>query len=149
MTPIPRLADTILLADDEPYNLGWLVEFIVSKGLKVVNARTVDEAIDSMSKHKYRAVVADLSIPVHDLSLVAPASPQERYPGLAIADIARTRGHLDRQVIIYSVHDDDIVRAESKRLGCTYLLKGRPRQFKEELVSVLSFDPLNQQQKQL
>ena len=68
----------------------------------------------------------------------------EKYPGLTVADYARQRGHLGRQVIVYSVHDDDAVRAEVVRLGSTYLMKGRPRQFKRELEDVLSYDPLAQ-----
>jgi len=46
--------------------------------------------------------------------------------------------------IVYSVHDDDAVKRETKRIRCTYLMKGRPRQFKEELKQVLSYDPLSE-----
>lgn len=144
MSPLPRHTDTILLADDEPYNLGWLVEFLQSRSFKVAQVRTVDEAVDALRQARYRAVIADLSIPVHDASLVSAPSLQSKYPGLVIANIARTSGHLNRQVVIYSVHDDDAVRSEATRLGCTYLRKGRPREFKEELVDILSYDPLNQ-----
>ena len=145
MTELPRKADTILLADDEPYNLQWIQEYLATKTFQVTVVTNVDLAVAALQASRFRAVIADLSIPFRNpYQVLGHAEPlHTKYPGLVIAEYARTRGHLDRQVIVYSVHDDDLVRAYSARIGATYLLKGRPRQFKDELDSVLSYDPLS------
>ena len=147
VTELPRLARTILLADDEPYNLEWLVEFLSSQGYQVRTAVTVDAALKDLQKNRFRAVIADLSIPPGGARL--PRSTTEplygRYPGMTIAEYARSRGHLDRQVIVYSVHDDQEAREEAARIRCTYVNKGRPREMKRELLSVLDYDPLAHQ----
>ena len=44
-------------------------------------------------------------------------------------------------VVIYSVHREPEVTQEVGKLGCTYIRKGRPKEIKEELLRVLSFDP--------
>jgi hypothetical protein len=44
-------------------------------------------------------------------------------------------------VIIYCVHRDPAVTDEAKRLGCTYIIKGRPKEIKRELDDVVSYDP--------
>lgn len=139
-----RKADTILIADDEPYNLQWVVEFLESLGYKTKIAESVDDAIREIKQTTYRAVIADLSIPLlPPQSLLEGADPlYKRYPGLLVAASARSYGHTDRQVIVYSVHNDPMVKFEADRLRVTYLLKGRPRTMKEELRDVLSYDPL-------
>ena len=43
--------------------------------------------------------------------------------------------------MIYSVHREEAVEVEATKLGCTYIRKGRPREMKEELLDVLSYDP--------
>lgn len=145
MSELPRKLTTVLLVDDEPHNLQWVVEFLERSGYFVEVATRVDAALDALQKHRYRMVVADLSIPTGDAELPRTVTKPVYaiYPGLTVAEYARTHGHLDRQVIVYSVHDDDAVRREAKRIRCTYLMKGRPRQFKEELSEVLSYDPLS------
>ena len=144
MTAVPRKPNTILLADDEPYNLQWVIEYLKRQRFVVVTAESVDKAIEKLQEIQFRLVIADLSIPLlAPQSLLADKSAIfQQYPGLLIADYARNHGHLGRQVIVYSVHDDAGVKAQATSLGCTFLLKGRPRQFKDELDDVLSYDPL-------
>jgi CheY-like chemotaxis protein len=144
MSPLPRKPQTILLADDEPYNLGWVAEFLESKGYRMEMVDTVDRALERLHAVQFRAVIADLGIPmISGYQALKGRDPLfAKYPGLMIADYARNHGHLDRQVIVYSVHDDALVAAVTARIGCTYLLKGRPRHFKDELEEVLAYDPL-------
>lgn len=144
MTTIPRLADTILIADDEAYNLQWVVEFLESLKYKVVVAENVDVAILLIQQSTYRAVIADLNIPLlPPQSLLTGRDPIfKQYSGLLVADYARNHNHTGRQVVVYSVHDDPQVRSLTDKLGVTYLLKGRPRILKGEIKEVLSFDPL-------
>lgn len=143
MKELPRKADTILIADDEPYNLQFIMDYLESLKYKTVIADNVDEAILRLQESRYRAVIADLSIPIlPPRSLLTDRAPLfEKYPGLLVADYARNHNHTDRQVLVYSVHDDMQVRELTKRLGIVYLLKGRPRILKDEIKDVLSYDP--------
>ena len=50
MTALPRKTDTILLADDEPYNLQWVVEFLEDKDYKVSVVDNVDFAIRQLQR---------------------------------------------------------------------------------------------------
>jgi CheY-like chemotaxis protein len=141
---LSRKEDTILLADDEPYNLQFIVDFLASLNYETVIADNVDKAILRMQEHRFRAVIADLSIPLlPPQSLLKDRDPLfQKYPGLLVADYARNHNHTGRQVIVYSVHDDAQVRELAGKLGLTYLLKGRPRIMKQEIKEVLSYDPL-------
>jgi CheY-like chemotaxis protein len=144
MKDLPRRERTILIADDEPYNLQWVLEYLESLKYETVLADNVDKAIQCLQESRFRAVIADLSIPLlPPKSLLSGKDPLfQRYPGLLVAEYARNHNHTGKQVVVYSVHDDAQVREWSGRFGVTYLLKGRPRLFKEEIRDVLSFDPL-------
>ena len=132
------------MLDDEIYNLTWMMDFFYSKGLDIIPASTANDAIEIINSEIYRAAVIDLNVPLLPPLDTAAAEYGEtyvRYPGLFVARQARNRGYRDRQVVIYSVHRDEAVMREAKMLGCTYILKGRPKEIKEELNAVLEFDP--------
>lgn len=139
MNLLPLKSDTILLADDEPYNLQWVVDWLDSLKYKVVIAETVDAGIRFLETARFRTVIADLSIPLDSpqLTLDGKSPLYLTYPGLVLADFARNHDHTARQVLVYSVHDDLLVRAYSEKFGFTYLLKGRPRSLKQEIEAVL------------
>lgn len=140
-TTVPN---TILMLDDEIYNLTWMMDFFYSKGLDIIPASTANDAIEIINSEIYRAAVIDLNVPLLPPLDTAAAEYGEtyvRYPGLFVARQARNRGYRDRQVVIYSVNRDEAVMREAKMLGCTYILKGRPKEIKEELNAVLEFDP--------
>ncbi len=145
MNSLFRKENTILLADDEPYNLVFVLDFLEAQGFRVVVADNVDKALLRLQENRFRAIIADLSIPYLSPQVQPTGLDQayQSYPGLIVADYARNHGHTGRQVIVYSVHDDAHVREITDSLGATYLLKGRPRQFKDEINDVLSFDPLS------
>ena len=136
--------DTVVLVDDEMHHLTWMVDYFYSQKLKVIPIDNANDAVAELEKDVYRAAIIDLNIPL--LSPLVEAAEKlgvvyVRYPGLYVAKRARNLGYRDRQVIIYSVHRDPEVLEEVKRLRCTYILKGRPKEIKQELMSVLSFDP--------
>lgn len=139
--------DTILLMDDELFNIEWLIDYLESKGYNIYPTSSADEAIQAVSQEIYRAAIFDLNVP---LSVHPNPGPQthkpvyHKYPGLYVAWYARNQGYRGRQVIIYTVHRDEEVANEAKILGCEYILKGRPRELKEEIDSILSFDPTQQ-----
>ncbi|MCC6506524.1 MAG: hypothetical protein IT475_13890 [Aquimonas sp.] len=140
------MADSALILDDEPHLLVWLGEFLEGKGLKVRFESDVAKAIEALGQEKYRLLILDLNVPVPTSlkEAVGKRGPlYEEYRGLFVAEYARNAGYRDRQVIVYSVHDVDEVRKITNRIRVTYAIKGRPRIFKEEIISVLSFDPSN------
>lgn len=137
-------SNTVLMLDDEIYNLTWMMDFFYSKGLDIVSASNANDAIDLINIEIYRAAIIDLNVPLLpplDISAAEFGETYVRYPGLFVARHARNRGYRDRQVVIYSVHRDEAVMSEARKLGCTYILKGRPKEIKEELNGVLEFDP--------
>lgn len=141
------IADTVMLLDDEIYNVSWMMDYLYSKDINVIPAVTANEAIDIINEEIYRALIIDLNVPLLpplDAAAAAFGEVYVKYPGLYVARMARNRGYRDRQVIIYSVHRDQAVTVETKKLRCTYILKGRPKEMKEELASVISFDPTDQ-----
>jgi CheY-like chemotaxis protein len=135
---------TIMMLDDEMYNLTWLLDYLYSKGYDIAPASTANASVDLIDGQVYRAAIIDLNVPLLPPLDTAAAEVGEvyvKYPGLFVARRARNKGYRDRQVVIYSVHRDDAVSEEAKKLGCTYILKGRPKELKRELDEVLSYDP--------
>jgi CheY-like chemotaxis protein len=136
--------NTVVLMDDELFNMTWLIDYFRSLGLDVLPARSANEALQIIEGEIYRCLILDLNVPlVGSLETGAQDLPDvyKEYPGLLVAREARNHGYRDRQVVLYSVHRDFAVQEEAKKLGCTYILKGRPQELKEELKSILSFDP--------
>ncbi|MBU6358184.1 MAG: response regulator [Rhodospirillales bacterium] len=134
----------VIIVDDELHNMTWMVDYLESEELVVEVSSNANEALEAINGRVCRALIVDLNIPVlppleDAVSGKGPVYAQ--YPGLYIAQAARNIGYRDRQVIIYSVHKDPTVAEEARRLGCTYILKGRPREIKQELLAVLAFDP--------
>lgn len=133
-----------ILVDDELHNMMWMADWLESIGIDVQLAREAGEAISLIDEGKYRLLVLDLNIPLfepHEQAARELGATYIKYPGLFVAKYARTSGYRNRQVILYTVHKDPEVSAEAERLGCTYILKGRPREIKEEIQRVLSFSP--------
>lgn len=121
-----------------------MVDYLESKGYKIIRVSHLNAALDYIESEIYRALIIDLNIPVvapYDKAVADRGGAYARYPGLFLAERARNRGYRDRQVVIYSVHRDAEVMEEVKKLSATYILKGRPRMIKEEIDQVLSYDP--------
>jgi len=138
------VSDTIVILDDEVSNITWMMDYFYSKGLSIIPAATANEALDVISQEIYRAVIIDLNVPILpplDETAASLGAVYITYPGLLVARMARNKGYRDRQVVIYSVHRDAKVADEARKLGCTYILKGRPKEIKDELDYVISFDP--------
>lgn len=136
--------NTVVLIDDELHNMSWMIDYLNSRDINTLTAKNANEAIQLLDREIYRAVIVDLNIPILEPivnTAVVKGDVYARYPGLYVAFYARNRGHRDRQVVIYSVHRDPTVSAEAARLGCTYIIKGRPKEIKQELDAVISYDP--------
>lgn len=137
-------SETVVIIDDELHNMGWMIDYIEGNKLRVKTAQNANDAINILSQEIYRAAIIDLNIPILE-PLTAKAKEiglvYAMYPGLYVANFARNRGYRDRQTVLYSVHKDSSVAEEARRLGCTYIIKGRPKEIKTELDAVLSYDP--------
>ena len=137
-------SDKIIIVDDEIQNVLWMVDYLDSKELNVLLATNVNEGVDRIEEEIYRAIVIDLNIPVlepYEEALAELGSVYVRYPGLFLAKRARNKGYRNRQVVIYSVHKDAEVAEQAKHLDCTYIIKGRPKEIKEEIDLILEYDP--------
>jgi CheY-like chemotaxis protein len=139
--------DTVLLIDDEPQYLDWLVGYLEGKGFVAHTVTTLDEAIERLKKSKYRIVICDLSIPLSEnlAKTICSAAPvYAKYPGAYAAYTARNQGHRSKQVVVYSVHEAPEVIELANRVDFQYITKGRPRQFKQEIDNILSYDPTDE-----
>lgn len=135
---------TIVVLDDELFNIEWLLDYLDAQGYETLRSSSAGEAIEIISQGSHRALILDLNVPIPpEMSEAAEklGTVYRRYPGLFVAWTARNAGYRDRQVIIYTVHRDSEVAAEASRLGCTYILKGRPAELKAEVILVLGYDP--------
>jgi CheY-like chemotaxis protein len=136
--------NTVVLIDDEIHNMSWMIDYLHSRGLETLTASNANDAVQVLEREIYRAVIVDLNIPLLEpliSSVMTKGDVYGRYPGLYVAFYARNKGYRDRQVVIYSVHRDPAVSEEASKLGCTYIIKGRPKEIKQELDEVISFDP--------
>lgn len=138
----------ILILDDEPHLLDWLVEYLEAKGYRATFAVDVARAMEALNAGViFRMMILDLNVPApgeYYSLLQSRGHIYESYRGLYVAEQARNMSYRGRQVIVYSVHDIEEVRLVTERLGATYITKGRPRTFKAEIDQVLSFDPSTQ-----
>jgi CheY-like chemotaxis protein len=138
------LNNTVLLMDDEPHLVFWIVEYAESKGYDVKQVHNLQEAISELNKNQYRVVVLDLNVPAsadYTKKLQEKGELYMQYRGLYAAEYARTKGHRGKQVVVYSVHDLEEILGVCEKIGVSYLVKGRPRDFKKELDNILSYDP--------
>lgn len=135
---MPGVSSQVLLVDDEPEHIGWLVDYLESMDLRV------EQATDLRSAFAYsgspRLVIVDMNIPqvgalTDEITLRSPLTA--RYPGLAVAEHFRNRGVGAHAVIAYTVHDDDELQSSLDRLSCRYVLKGRPYAIKQVIQSAL------------
>ena len=142
---IPQQYDetSVLLVDDEPEHLDWLVDYLKGKGYKAVVTTNVREALDAMEATMFRAYIVDLNIPLGGWvpRLGARSGAYTDYRGLYVLQLARSQGNDGTRVVAYSAHSNEQIMSEIKRLYCQYIVKGRPREFKKEIDLVLQHDP--------
>lgn len=136
--------DTILIADDEPMNLRWLMDFIDAKGFKSELATNASDAIRQMSQFDFAGILVDLNIPVGDKPepLIDARGQQSalysEFPGLTIAKKALYLLNSGLNVIIYSVYQNEDIAREVYDLNCVCINKGQPQAIKIALLDVLS-----------
>ena len=130
----------ILLLDDELSGMTWMLDYLYHHNFDVDTASNANDAFELASNQKYDAAIIDLNVPLMPpLDAVAQNLDPVylKFPGLLVAREARNKGHKGRQIIIYTVHREAEIREIADKLGCTYIIKGRPIEIKEELERIL------------
>lgn len=138
------MSKKVLVMDDEPHVLDWLIEYLEAQDCIVEIAINVDQAIDALNRSSYRVAIFDLNVPASPEMLNKISEKGDihmKYRGLFVAEYARTIGMRGRQVVVYSVHDNEDIFRRCNTIGVQYLIKARPREFKRELNNILSYDP--------
>lgn len=136
---------SILIADDEPEHIEFLIDYLKSKGYAITFAKNGEEAIRACEKAKHRAYIIDLNIPLGGWNPGPDPSPAyKRYPGLHIIRAARTQGNSGARVVAYSAHHNDDITTEIKQLYCEYIAKGRAIELKAAIAEIMSNDPMQQ-----
>ena len=74
--------DTILILDDEIYNLRWMIEFFKNRGLKVETFNDANQIISEIKKEIFRCLVIDLNVPIR-----SPLDRDAEEKGIFFADI--------------------------------------------------------------
>jgi len=138
-----RESAVVLLIDDEPEYLAFVVDYLESLGLKTEIARNLPEAMAAIDRNVYRLILVDMEIPAlgADAVVKRPSAVAHKYPGIVAAIHCRNQGYGAHQVIAYTVHDDDAADAELRKLNCRYVLKGRPEALKRVIQSSLGSKP--------
>lgn len=135
--PVEYDEKSVLIADDEPEHLEWLIDFFESLGLKTTVVTDVGKAMAACQKCWYRIYIIDLNIPLG--SWPQPTSQMFcQYPGLSIIQNVRSQGSDGRRVIAYSAHTNDQINSEMQRLYTDYIAKGRPIQLKDRIRELLT-----------
>lgn len=134
----PYDGNSFLVVDDEYEHIEFLPEFLRAKGLNVDVASNAGEAIKYADKKKYRGYFIDLNIPLGDyVSQRGLTDIQTDYVGLRVIQEIRSQGNSGSQVAAYSAHENDAIKAEIGRLYCQYFVKGRVREFKAFIMSLI------------
>lgn len=133
----------VLLADDEPEHLDWLVDYLSAKGLKTTVVTTIKESVTAFEECLFRAYIIDLNIPLGGWSpsIAEPSPAYSDYHGLYALKLIRSQGNSGGRVLAYSAHYNDQIVKEIRRLYCKYVVKGRPLDLKTEIDRLLKVDP--------
>jgi CheY-like chemotaxis protein len=138
--PKVLLSTTILVVDDEPEHIQWLLDFIEGKGMKTQVACSVNDAVAAASENQYRGYIVDLNIPMGAWVPTFQISNgiYEKYKGFYVLKYVRTQGNLGTNVTAYSAHYNEQILAEAKNLYCEYTTKGRVKDFKVEVGKLIN-----------
>ena len=105
-------SSTILVIDDQPFELQWLMEYLAEQGYVCENAMTLKdgiEKIEASEKDKYRVLIIDMEILTGGYVGRMPkeekrAALYRAYPGLLAVQEARNYDYNSSNVFVYSVH---------------------------------------------
>lgn len=135
--PVEYDEKAVLLADDEPEYLDWLIDFLESLGLKVTVVLNVEQAMAACERAWYRVYIIDLNIPLGRWPQPTNAIFRH-YCGFSIIQAIRSQGNDGRRVIAYSAHTNSEINGEMKRLYTDFIQKDHAILLKDQLREVLT-----------
>ncbi len=124
MTAMPK----VLIVDDQPGDIGWLVDRIADRGYEIViatNERSARERLQAVKdgRETYVAAIFDVMVAAMDLEDLVELDEQffvdSQDTGIRLAQLAREELKLSpKQLPIASltIRDDDRVKAAMKKL---------------------------------
>ncbi len=128
----------VLIVDDEPYAIDWIIEFTRERGFKPIICQTFGEAFDIINAQRhFAASVIDMNIPImpSDEHIISSKGEQyKKYHGLLLAHELRDFGNSKHSVIIFTVHDDRQITEIAEVLSIQYIIKGKVKRIKEALI---------------
>jgi len=138
----PYKEKSVLLIDDEPEYVQWLYDYLVAKGFEVDMAESVGDALKFADATGYRLYLVDLNIPAGAWTSPSPMPEiYSQYKGLNVIRYVRSQGNSGVRVVAYSAHENAEIHAAIDNLYCNYVVKGRARDIKAEIETVLQHDP--------
>jgi len=139
---------TILVIDDEPEYIEWLIDYLHTKNFKTIVAKNAADAIEKANKYQFRGYIIDLNIPMGNWQppFKSPAPVYDKYLGLYVIKYIRTQGNKGKNVVAYSAHNNEQITSEIKTLYCEYIAKGNAKAFKLGVDEILKqpFGPTSQ-----
>lgn len=131
--------ETILVVDDEPEHIEWLIDYIDNNKLHTLVANNVAEAIEAVNEFKFLGYIVDLNIPMGGWQSVfpAPSPTYDKYMGFYVLKYVRTQGNDGKKVMAYSAHNNEQISSEIRTLYCQYIAKGRVKEFKFGVKGIL------------
>ena len=148
--PIGESSTRVLMIDDEPEYLDWVIEYLEAQKLSADVVTDLPRALQAIDGGPYRLILIDMNIPALGAiqSLSRNYGPvAHEYPGIIAAVRARSKGYGAHQVVAYTVHDDDGADAELMKLNCRYVLKGRPEVLKALIQAAIRPKPFRYTEK--
>ncbi len=95
--PALNRSATVLVIDDQPFELQWLAEFLASQGYAFESATDLKDGVDRIEaseRNKYKLLIVDMEIPTGGYIGRTPKEVQraalyQTYPGLMAVQAAR------------------------------------------------------------
>lgn len=133
----------VLIVDDEPYAVAWIIDFTEANGFSPVICQTFGEAFDLINTEKrFSAAVIDMNIPIahgDEHMLMSKGDQYKKYHGLLLAHELRDFGNDKNSVIIFTVHDDKQISEIAEILSVQYIIKGKVRKIKDALLRQFNY----------
>jgi len=135
---------SLLVLDDEPWNMSWLEDFAASEGVELRMVSTYDEAVQEASKEAPDIAVVDIMIGATSEEVVGVtlASVPAEWVGLRFvrylrATLARSKDKT--AIIVYTVLDrDELAKVVEDAFQGVYCVKSNVEHFRGTLLAAVA-----------
>ena len=130
-----------LLVDDDLEDLAFLMDFLEYKDCQCIGVNSLAAAMDKIGNEKFDLYIIDLQIPAEDnVKYLLKDGIHCDYPGLGLAQYLRSHSINGIKIVANPAHDRKEVSEYITRIGCRYVLKGRPDILKSVIKACLKLD---------